>query len=735
MKVRVFKLLEKTHARVRRGLLNVRIGLRLLMLMALAGAIALLLATVGILGLSASKESLRSVYEDRMLPVQKLASIVNLMLTNRMLLQTALSEVSLGASADQSATLKMDRRVAARAADVIESNIDRIDAIWQTYASAALSVEERQLANRFALSRGAFVNDALRPAVQSLRAGDYEETRRLGVRAQVLYDQAGPALSALNQWQFDIAHAAYARGIARYENTRLIALGALTAAVLLMSWLGWMLTSSIVKPLQQAIAHFRQISQGQYSAPITIEGRDEVSQLMGALESMQVKLGVDEEAIHQLAFYDPLTKLPNRRLLRDRLQRALSVSTRTHLYGAVLMIDLDNFKSINDSRGHEIGDRLLVEVALRIQSCVRQADTVARLGGDEFVVVLVDLSPQEAQAALLAERVGEKIMEALSQPCLLENKFHHNSASMGLCLFPGQNASMEELLKRADISMYQAKNSGRNALRFYDPQIQAALQARIALESELHDALPGQQLRLFYQAQVDATLGVTGAEVLLRWQHPTHGLVMPDQFIPLAEESGLIVPMGEWVLRTACEQLATWREHPGAENLLLSVNVSARQFRQPDFVAMVERVLDETGVDPQRLKLELTESLVLHNVADTIAKMKALNLRGIHFSMDDFGTGYSSLAHLTQLPIQQLKIDRSFVRHITSNPHDAIIAQTIIGMAHSLGVAVIAEGVEDEDQRACLERLGCPSYQGYLFGRPMPLGEFEALSLPELSMA
>lgn len=732
MKARVFKLLEKFHVSVSRRLLNVRIGMRLLLLMGLGGVIALLLAAVGILGLSASKESLRAVYEERMLPVQQLASIVNLMLANRMLLQGAISEVSLDIVPEQPAVLVMNPRVAAQAADAIEKNIARIGTLWQTYASAALSAEERVLANRFAQSRSAFVNDALRPALASLRTGDYAETRRLVSRAHVLYDQAGPDLNALNQLQFGKAREAYASGIQRYDNTRLIALGALGGALLLMSWLGWMLTTSIVQPLQQAIVIFRHISNGQYNAPIAVQGRDEISQVMGALQEMQIKLGVDEEAIHQLAFYDSLTQLPNRRLLRDRLQQALSASTRTHLYGAVLMIDLDNFKSINDSRGHDIGDQLLAEVALRIQSCLRQSDTVARIGGDEFSVVLVDLDTQETQAALLAERVSEKIMAALNQPFLLTHKLHHNSASMGLCLFQGQNATLEELLKRADIAMYQAKNSGRNALRFFDPQIQATLEARVALESELHEALPGRQLKLYYQVQVDASQGVTGAEVLLRWQHPTHGLVLPDQFIPLAEESGLIVPMGEWVLRTACEQLAVWSRQPMAEHFLLSVNVSARQFRQPDFVTMVERILLETGIDPQRLKLELTESLVLHNVPDTIAKMKALNLRGIHFSMDDFGTGYSSLSHLTHLPIQQLKIDRSFVRHIASNHNDAVIAQTIIGMARNLGVAVIAEGVEDEEQRACLERLGCPSFQGYLFGRPMPLHEFEARAMPAL---
>nr|MDP2190628.1 EAL domain-containing protein [Rhodoferax sp.] len=551
----------------------------------------------------------------------------------------------------------------------------------------------------------------------------------LTIGAQALYDPAGPDLQALDQLQFKASHEAYLNGVIRFENMRLLAFGALGVAILIMSWLGLILTTSIVNPLKQVIAIFKKISHGQYDAPITIEGRDEISQVLRALKEMQTKLGADQAAIHQLAFYDPLTKLPNRRLLRDRLQQALSVSTRNHLYGAVLMLDMDNFKNINDSRGHDVGDRLLVEIALRTQSCVRQADTVARLGGDEFVVMLLDLSPDEAQAALQARAVCEKIMAAINQPCMLENQLHHSSASIGLCLFLGQNSSLDELLKRAESSMYQAKNSGRNALRFYDPQIQAALETRMALESELREALAGNQLELHYQIQIDSAQGVLGAEVLLRWQHPQRGLVFPDQFIPIAEESGLIVPIGEWVLRTACEQLKVWASNPATENLLLSVNVSPRQFRQPDFVAVVDKILAQTGVNPQRLKLELTESLVLHNIADTIDKMTALNQHGIYFSMDDFGTGYSSLARLTKLPIQQLKIDRSFVNNIVSNHLDAVIVQTIIGMANNLGVAVIAEGVETEEQRACLERFGCLSYQGYLYGKPVPLHEFEKLAM------
>jgi len=458
------------------------------------------------------------------------------------------------------------------------------------------------------------------------------------------------------------------------------------------------------------------------------EEEEEEEELLVVVEDI-TELKAQAGHIEQLAFYDHLTGLPNRRLLHDRLQQALSLSTRNHLYGAVLIIDLDNFKRINDTRGHGVGDRLLVETALRIQSCVRQADTVARLGGDEFIVMLADLSPDEAQAALQAEGVGKKILAAINQPCMLENQLHHNSASIGLCLFLGQNATLDELLKRADSAMYQAKSSRRNTLRFYDPQIQASLETHIALESELRDALPKNQFQLYYQIQMDNTQGVLGAEVLLRWQHPQHGLVLPDRFIPIAEETGLILPMGEWVLQTACEQLKVWAANPATEKFLLAVNVSARQFCQPDFVAVVGKILAQTGVNPQRLKLELTESMVLHNIVDTIDKMEALKRQGIHFSMDDFGTGYSSLAHLASLPIQQLKIDKRFVHNIGSKHKDAVIVQTIIGMAHNLGLAVIAEGVETEEQRAFLERSGCLTYQGYLFGKPMPLHEFEELTM------
>ena len=725
----MFHLVQALHSFIATRLLRVSIGARLFALMGVAALVSLLLASAGISGLAASKDSLRSVYEDRMLPLQQLSDIARLMLHNRMLLQTALSEVRITAPSDQPAAIQMDPALARRIANAIEENIGTIDAQWRIYASRPVEEARNGLVEQFARSRDIYIQEALRPAVNALRSGDYEQARDLGVHAQTLYNRCLPELLALKQSLIEAAHSTYADGVRRYERTRTVAFVVLAGTMGFMTWLGLMLTTSIIAPLSQVIAIFRRIANGQYDSDIRVEGRDEVSNVMRALGDMQTKLGESEVAIHQLAFYDPLTNLPNRRLLRDRLQQALCASARNQLNGAVLMIDLDHFKIINDTRGHAIGDRLLVEVAQRIQSNVRQADTVARLGGDEFIIALVDLSSNDVQAAIQAEIVGMQILTALSQPYVLENQTHHSSASMGVCLFRGQHVGIDDLLKRADIAMYQAKGDGRNTLSFYDPKIQASLESHSAWESELREAVALNQLRLYYQIQVDHLHGVLGAEVLLRWEHPREGLVMPDRFIPIAEASGLIVPIGEWVLKTACEQLQAWAINPAAEHFVLAVNVSARQFSQPDFVSRVTHTLAQTGVNPKKIKLELTESMVLHNVADTIDKMKQLHSLGVDFSMDDFGTGYSSLAHLTELPIQQLKIDRSFVRHIATNFNDAVIVQTIIGMAQNLGMTVIAEGVETEAQRVCLEKFGCPTYQGYLFGRPLPLLEFEKLAI------
>jgi len=436
-----------------------------------------------------------------------------------------------------------------------------------------------------------------------------------------------------------------------------------------------------------------------------------------------------EEQIRNLAFYDGLTQLPNRRLLLDRLGHALAASQRNDEFGAILFLDLDNFKTINDTQGHDVGDLLLSEVAKRLQACVRDDDTVSRLGGDEFVVLLEGLHSEQASAAALAETVAEKLRDAIDQPFSIQGREFHSTPSIGISLFLSHQASIDELLKRADFAMYQAKDAGRNAIRFFDPAMQAGLDARIALLADLRHALPQQQLHLDYQAQVDLHGRVFGAEVLLRWRHPQRGLVSPAVFIPLAEESSLILGMGRWVLHTACGQIKAWCENPAARHLRLAVNVSARQFRQRDFAQQVETVLIESGINPGLLKLELTESLVLDNVADTIAKMQALKKLGVGFSMDDFGTGHSSLSQLKKLPLDQLKIDQSFVRDIATDPNDAAIVQTIIVMAKSLGLDVIAEGVETREQLEFLRERGCAAFQGYLFSRPVALAQFEALLL------
>jgi diguanylate cyclase (GGDEF)-like protein/PAS domain S-box-containing protein len=451
-----------------------------------------------------------------------------------------------------------------------------------------------------------------------------------------------------------------------------------------------------------------------------------ISHYVGAFTDISERKEAEEQ-IRNLAYYDPLTQLPNRRLLMERLELAMMASARNRRHGALLFIDLDYFKILNDTEGHDVGDLLLVEVAQRLRRCVREGDMVARLGGDEFVVMLDDLHEETAEAMRQAEVVGEKIREVVAQPHRLRDRDYHGTLSLGISLFRDHHETIDELLKRADVAMYQAKADGRNTLRFFDPQMQQALVARAALEDELRRVLASKQLVLYFQPQIDHQDRVLGAEVLLRWQHPERGLVSPAEFIPLAEETGLILPIGHWVLAEACRQLGQWRDDPATSELVLAVNVSARQFRQADFVNQVHGLVTDNGVDPARLKLELTESVVLDDVADTIDKMRALKDLGVGFAMDDFGTGYSSLSYLRRLPLDQLKIDRSFIRDVDSNSGDAVIVQTIIGMAASLGLKVIAEGVENESQRAFLNRHGCPTFQGFLFSRPVPLSAFEQL--------
>jgi diguanylate cyclase (GGDEF)-like protein/PAS domain S-box-containing protein len=433
-----------------------------------------------------------------------------------------------------------------------------------------------------------------------------------------------------------------------------------------------------------------------------------------------------EDRIHQLAFYDPLTHLPNRRLLLDRLHQALAVSERTGRYGAVLFLDMDRFKTLNDSQGHDVGDLLLSQVSQRLQTCVRNGDSVARLGGDEFVVVLETLSAQAKEAANEAEQIAEKIRQSLNLPFQLKDLTHHTTPSTGITLFKGLQVNIDDLLKHADIAMYQAKTSGRNTIRFYEPAMQAALNMRTSMERELRQALIKQQFYLYYQIQMDNTCRAFGAEALLRWHHPKRGLITPDEFIPILEETELIIPIGLWVLRTACIQLKNWQGHALTDHLILAVNISAKQFRQSDFVSQVQQLLHDTGARPQHIKLELTESMVLENVNEAIAKMHELKALGVRFSMDDFGTGYSSLQYLKLLPLDQIKIDKSFVRDITTDPNDAAIVQAIIAMTRALELDVIAEGVETQAQQMFLNQHGCHTFQGHLFGEAMTLADFEA---------
>ncbi|MFT3811845.1 MAG: EAL domain-containing protein [Acidovorax sp.] len=436
-----------------------------------------------------------------------------------------------------------------------------------------------------------------------------------------------------------------------------------------------------------------------------------------------------EEEIRYLAFYDPLTQLPNRRLLLDRLHQALAAGVRRRRGGALLMVDVDNFKTLNDTRGHECGDALLRQVAQRLRELMHEDHTVARHGGDKFVVVLEDLAACPEEAAARAEDTGQQILAALrDQPYSLEGEPYHATVSMGATLFQGLDESTDELVKRAELAMYQAKAAGRNSLQFYDPHMQAVVSARAALERDMRTGLAQGQFELFYQPQMEGG-AITGAEALLRWRHPVQGFIPPASFVPLAEETGLILPLGEWVLTAACRQLATWAHHPALGALNLAVNVSPRQFHQKGFVPQVLAALAGSGAEAHRLKLEITEGLLLEDVEDTVQKMVQLKGYGVGFSLDDFGTGYSSLSYLKRLPLDQLKIDQSFVRDVLTDPNDAAIARTIVTLGASLGLRVIAEGVETEAQRDFLARSQCQAWQGYLLSPPVPVAEFEALVL------
>jgi diguanylate cyclase (GGDEF)-like protein/PAS domain S-box-containing protein len=431
-----------------------------------------------------------------------------------------------------------------------------------------------------------------------------------------------------------------------------------------------------------------------------------------------------EAAIHRLAYYDSLTGLPNRRLLQDRITQAINASARSEMYGAVLFVDVDHFKILNDTRGHSVGDLLLIDIAQRLRANIRQSDTVGRQGGDEFVILLDNLSNNITDAATITLQLGEKLREAMAKPFIFNDIEYHCKISIGISLLTKDN-TIEDLLRQADLALYKAKDAGRNTLRFFDPDMQEALIHRTALESELNSAISQEQFRLYYQPQVDVSGHVKSVEALIRWHHPQLGVISPDNFIPIAEESELILTIGKWVMQTACSQLKKWENDPYRSALKIAVNVSGREFRQTDYVTQVEEIIKASKINPTLLKLELTESIVVENMEDTIEKMNLLKQVGITFSMDDFGTGFSSLSYLAKLPLDQLKIDKSFVDKIPGAKNNEMITRTIITMGKGLEMNVIAEGVETRSQQEFLEANGCTTYQGYLYSRPLPIGELE----------
>ena len=494
------------------------------------------------------------------------------------------------------------------------------------------------------------------------------------------------------------------------------------------------IAAGLTRGLRQLIYVANAVHQGERNVRAGLGRSDEIGKLAESINGMLDTLAaaerermVSEQEIRSLAFYDPLTHLPNRRLLLERLRHAMLSSARTERGGALLFIDLDNFKTLNDTLGHDMGDLLLQQVAARLAHCIREGDTVARLGGDEFVVMLEGLAREVQDAAAQAEFIGRKILGVLNAPYDLAGKMHHSTSSIGVTLFEDHGHSIDELMKRADLAMYNAKTAGRNTLRFFDPHMQTVVSQRAELEADLRQGLALGQFVLYYQSQRDVNGRITGAEVLLRWLHGERGLVAPNEFIPLTEETGLIIPIGQWVLETACRQLAAWGRSDATAHLSIAVNISVRQFRQADFVGHVLGALRDSGADARRLKLELTESLLMEDVEEIIGKMTALKRHGVCFSLDDFGTGYSSLSYLKRLPLDQLKIDQSFVRDVTVDANDAAIASTIVALAHHMGLDVIAEGVETAAQADFLVLIGCCAFQGFLYGQPVPLAQFEQL--------
>jgi len=462
---------------------------------------------------------------------------------------------------------------------------------------------------------------------------------------------------------------------------------------------------------------------------LELNADQKLSRMIGTIQditdrhNVEVTLGRTEEKIIKLAFYDYLTQIPNRRLFIDKLEPVRAACLRNGHYGAIAFLDLDNFKTINDTAGHNIGDVLLQQVARRIVDCTRPSDTVARLGGDEFVILITDLDGVKSHAAQQAEIVCEKIRIALAGPYMIDGIDYISTPSIGITLFNDNIIPVTDLLKRADLAMYQAKSSGKNTIRFFDPDMQLAVETRNELLTDFKHGIEQKQFVLYYQPQINSQGKMTGCEALVRWQHPTRGTIPPLSFIPLAEETGLIIPLGQWIFQSACEQQAAWRYISELKDLTIAVNMSIKQFNHPEFIDCVQNILTSTGADPTKIELEITESFLVSDVDDLVDKMSILRNLGIEFSVDDFGTGYSSLAYLRHLPLSKLKIDASFVRDILTQPEDLTILKIIVSLGTSLGLSVVAEGVETEQQCAVLANNGCNIYQGYLFSRPLPANE------------
>jgi diguanylate cyclase (GGDEF)-like protein len=439
------------------------------------------------------------------------------------------------------------------------------------------------------------------------------------------------------------------------------------------------------------------------------------------------KARMDEQEIRTLAFYDQLTGLANRRLLQEQLHLRIDADGGNGRKHALFFIDLDNFKNLNDASGHQRGDLMLQEVARRLVACVRNVDVVGRLGGDEFVLILEHLGDLPEEMVDQAKNMAEKILARLSEPYLIEGVEYHGSCSIGITIFGGSHVSATEALKQADIAMYQAKAAGRNTAHFFAPELQSIVNSRAVLVDELRQGVKTSQFALYFQPQFDHKGHCLGAEALLRWKHPTRGLLAPYDFISVAEESRMILPLGSWVLEEACRQLARWATDGQTSKIMLAVNISVVQFRSHDFVEGVLRSLDRAGANPRNLKLEITESTLVDDIEDVIAKMMFLKAHGVRISLDDFGTGYSSLAYLNRLPLDELKIDSSFVRNAGTEPTSGAIVETIVSLGRTMGLSVIAEGVETEEQRSFLANLGCRSFQGFLLSHPLPVGDFERL--------